>query len=101
MKNDFDTIVAVSSPPGKGAIAVIRLSGPESLRIVQAGMQRSQAELTPRHMYHCCLRTQDGEDLDEVQLCYMRAPASFTGEDLVEVFAHGGTLNLKRLVSWM
>lgn len=82
-----DTIVALGTPPGRGAIAVVRLSGDDALKIA-----RSHVDPWPVHareMSLCALR--DGKKmLDEALITFYDKPHSFTGEDMVEIFTHGG-----------
>ena len=90
-----DTICAVATPPGVGGIGVIRLSGPGSASIAEAicGVLPQ-----PRHAKLVNFRDKDGQIIDQGLLLYFKAPASFTGEDVIEMQAHGGTqvMNLLR-----
>jgi tRNA modification GTPase len=94
-----DTIAAISTPFGEGAIAVIRLSGPRSVEIAGA-IFRSRAavgELPARVQQFG--RIVDGNSvLDEALLAVHRAPASHTGEDVVEIQCHGGILVTRRIL---
>ena len=94
-----DTIAAISTPFGEGAIAVLRLSGPGSIAIA-ADIFRSRtpvAELPSRLQQFG--RIADGSQiLDEVLLSIHRAPSSYTGEDLVEIQCHGGILVTRRIL---
>jgi tRNA modification GTPase len=85
-----DTIVAVATPPGRGALAIVRLSGPGSItigsRLVHPWPDAARESRVGR------MRDADGEPLDEVVAVWYRAPHSFTAEDAVEVTCHGGTL---------
>lgn len=83
------TIAAVATPVGVGALAVVRMSGARALEIAQACTGRA---LRPRHA--TLVRVQDacGRVLDECVATYFAAPASFTGEDVVELCCHGGPL---------
>lgn len=82
-----DTIAAVASPLGTGAVAVIRISGERSWKIAMdlSGIRSPR----PRRLYHTFLKDEDGE-IDEVLIAFYRSPRSYTGEDMVEVFCHGG-----------
>ncbi|MFO7975869.1 MAG: tRNA uridine-5-carboxymethylaminomethyl(34) synthesis GTPase MnmE [Candidatus Hydrogenedentota bacterium] len=87
-----DTIAAISTPPGEGAIGIVRLSGPDALRIAAAVFYSSSGcDITsdPRRIFHGEIRAAD-ETLDEVLVHVMRAPHSYTCEDVVEINAHGG-----------
>jgi tRNA modification GTPase len=90
-----DTVVAVSTAIGAGAIGIVRMSGPEALSIAQSvfrgghGVTLSPGDshrLVYGHIFDPCA----GEDVDEVLLAVMRAPHSYTREDIVEVHCHGG-----------
>ncbi len=90
-----DTICAVATPPGRGGIGVIRVSGPAAGDCAAALAGRLPA---PRHAAFRCFRDSDGEPLDEGILLWMPGPDSFTGEDLVEVQGHGGPVVMDRLL---
>jgi len=83
-----DTIVALSTPSGRGAIAVIRFSGPDSLKIARR-LVRLQIDPKPRRAALGEFCNADGEVVDEVILTWFRAPHSYTGEEVVEVSCHG------------
>lgn len=86
-----DTIAAVATPPGEGAIAMVRVSGPGSREILARIFQSRAAELEPRRATFG--RIVDGEEtVDQVVVTAYRAPASFTGEEMVEICCHGGIL---------
>jgi tRNA modification GTPase len=95
-----DTIAAVATPPGRGGIAVLRLSGPQALAIATAVIGRT---LAPRRASLCTFRDADGAHLDQGLALYFPAPHSFTGEDVVELQGHGSPvvcdLLLARLLS--
>ena len=87
-----DTICAVSTPQGRGGIAVIRVSGPQALDIVQRCWQGKPLADMATHTVHLGnLVDHAGELLDQVVLTIFRAPNSFTGEDVVELTCHGST----------
>lgn len=90
---DVDTIVSLSTAPGLGAIAVVRLSGPEATRVLEA-LCTSRSELPdirrPTLVDLC--DPDDGTPLDRAVVTRFAAPASYTGEDLVEISCHGGWL---------
>ncbi|EAC8326774.1 tRNA uridine-5-carboxymethylaminomethyl(34) synthesis GTPase MnmE [Listeria monocytogenes] len=96
---EFDTIAAISTPPGEGAIAIIRLSGPEAIqiadRIFYAKNSLSEAESHTIHYGHI---KEDGEVIEEVMVTVMRAPRTFTREDVVEINAHGGIVSVNRVL---
>ncbi len=87
-----DTICAISTPTGRGGIAVVRVSGPQALDIVQQRWHGKALTGMDSHTVHLGhLIDSDGETLDQVVLTVYRAPNSFTGEDVVELACHGST----------
>lgn len=87
-----DTICAVSTPPGRGGIAVIRVSGPQALDIVQRRWQgRALADMASHTVHLGHLTDATGDVLDQAVLTVFKAPNSFTGEDVVELACHGST----------
>ncbi|MEE9162510.1 MAG: tRNA uridine-5-carboxymethylaminomethyl(34) synthesis GTPase MnmE [Candidatus Neomarinimicrobiota bacterium] len=85
-----DTIVALATPPGRGGVAVVRLSGPGALKLATRLCDVPLAT-KPRHAFLARI-TAPGHDraLDQALVTYFQAPASFTGEDVVEFSTHGG-----------
>lgn len=83
-----DTIAALATSRGRGAIAIVRLSGPDSLFIARRVTGRDH--FTPRHATLATLSDRDGELIDEALVIYFESPKSFTGEDIVEFQLHGG-----------
>jgi len=81
-----DTIAAVATPPGRGGIGIIRLSGPSAKNIAE---QLCGKSLKSRHAGFASFST-NGELIDEGLAIYFPAPNSFTGEDVVELQGHGG-----------
>ena len=89
-----DTIVAIATPPGRGGIGVIRISGPDAYRIATA--LSGLADLAPRH---ATLTTIGEAGLrDQAILTFFPAPASYTGEDVVEISAHGSPVILRSIL---
>jgi tRNA modification GTPase TrmE len=87
-----DTICAISTPQGRGGIAVIRISGPQALDIVQQRWQgKPLADMTTHTVHLGNLTDSSGDFLDQAVLTVYRAPNSFTGEDVVELACHGST----------
>ena len=102
MKNDFlSTIAAISTPRGKGGVALIRISGEEAVavsgRCFSPRCGKKVADLEPRRAYFGDILL-DGEPIDDGILTVFRAPASYTGEDMVEISCHGGVLVTKRVL---
>ncbi|HEX5513877.1 MAG TPA: tRNA uridine-5-carboxymethylaminomethyl(34) synthesis GTPase MnmE [Gammaproteobacteria bacterium] len=89
-----DTICAVATPPGRGGVGIVRASGPLAGAIARTLLGASP---TPRHAHFARFRRADGELIDEGLLLYFPAPASVTGEDVVELHGHGGPVVLDRL----
>ena len=91
-----DTIAAVSTPYGKGGVAVIRISGADAAVIGDAvffsASGKRLSERAVGRMYYGELRDRNGRSVDDVMAVYFKAPHSFTGEDTVEISCHGGVL---------
>ncbi len=92
-----DTIVSISTPLGKGAIAIVRMSGKDALKIALRlfyceGLDAVKA----RYMYFGKLKLQDS--FEECLMVYFKSPFSFTGEDIVEFQVHGGVLLAQKVV---
>jgi tRNA modification GTPase len=86
-----DTIAAIASPEGRGAIAVLRISGKDSLEGIEKITKGIPEKMVPWKMYHAFfLHSETHHPLDEILICYMKAPKSYTGEDMVEIYCHGG-----------
>ena len=91
-----DTIAAVSTPPGRGGIGIVRVSGPETAAIAEALMGRLP---TPRSAHYCAFRGADQTVIDRGVALYFPAPASFTGEDVLELQGHGGPVVMDMLLA--
>jgi tRNA modification GTPase len=92
-----DTIAAIATPIGEGGLAVIRISGPQALQVADrcftpAGKASLKPSAAPTHTLHYGHVTQNGRSVDEVLLAVLRAPRTFTREDVVEITCHGGIL---------
>jgi tRNA modification GTPase len=99
--NQHETITAISTPPGRGGIGVVRLSGDGSLEIASA-IFRAQGGATVdrpnRAQFGSLIETASGELLDEVIVTYFKAPHSYTGEDVIEISCHGSPVVLSRVL---
>ena len=95
MEPTHETIAAIATACG-GGIGIVRLSGPEAFSIADAHFRPLPEDPKPRHIYHGWWHDADGNSLDEGLLVRMPGPASYTGEDVVEVHLHGGALNMQR-----
>src|SRR5919204_3881666 len=87
-----DTIVAIATPPGRGGLGVVRISGPCSSVVAGALLDRG-TPLAPRHATFARVR-----DVDAVIATLFVAPHSYTGEDVVEISAHGSPAVLRAIV---
>lgn len=93
MTTQSDTIAAQATARGRAALAIIRTSGPDAIKIVDRcfrGAELSQAESHTAHVGY--ITGADGEDIDQVVVTIFRAPRSATGENVAEVSCHGGNL---------
>ena len=93
-----DTISALATPAG-GAIAVIRLSGPKAITIVQSVFSRNITEAKGGTFHYGEIAGDDGETIDDVIISVFRAPHSYTGEDSVEISCHGSRYIIQRILS--
>ncbi len=101
MKNLYtDTIVAPATTPGTGAISIVRISGPEALRITDTVVQLKSGNISDAKAYtiHFGEVFQDGKLLDQVLVSVFRAPHSYTGEDSVEISTHASAYIVTELI---
>lgn len=97
MSFSSDTIAAIATPPGEGAIAMVRISGPDAAPIL-ARIFKSSVK-TPAMRQATFGKIHDGDEvLDQVLVTAFQAPASFTGEDMAEITCHGGILLAARIL---
>ncbi len=97
---DSDTVAALSSPAGEGAIALIRISGPSAIATSDAIFRGKQKPSEfQSHTQHLGQIVESGRVVDQVVLSVHRAPQSYTGEDLVEISCHGGVLVTARVLA--
>lgn len=93
------TIAAIASPPGTGAVALLRLSGPAARAVAARVFSgRSAENWIPRQQHFGRVKNGDGEVIDEVLLTWFPGPNSFTGEEVVEIACHGGVLVTRRIL---
>ena len=90
-----DTIVAQATPPGRGGVGIIRVSGPKALDVAKALLN---VELTPRVATYTGFHDANQEVIDQGIALYFKAPNSFTGEDVVEFQGHGGPVIMDMLL---
>lgn len=101
MNNENDTIIALATPPGVGAIAVIRLSGPSAIdRIDQVFHGKNLADQDSHTLHFGTLR-QEGKIIDEVLVSIFKAPRSYTKENVVEISCHGSPYIVKEIIKVM
>jgi len=101
--SETDTIAAIATPLGEGGLAVLRVSGPQALAIAdriftppaRGGIPASAA---PSHTVHFGHAAHNGRRIDEVLLTVMRAPRTFTREDVVEISCHGGVFVARQVL---
>jgi tRNA modification GTPase len=96
-----DTIAAISTPPGRGGIGVVRLSGPLSLEIAAAlfhSQSRASLDAPNRAQFGHVIDPATDEPIDEAILIYFKSPHSFTGEDVIELSCHGSPVILRRVL---
>lgn len=102
IRSDSDTIAAISTPPGQGGIAVVRISGKKSPiiadKLFSGKIVPSQAE---SHTVHLGMIRESGSEnfMDQVLITVMRSPNSYTGEDVIEISSHGGQLLAQKILT--
>ena len=84
-----DTIVALATPPGVGAIGVVRLSGSKAIGIINGLFSSKDLSAQASHTLHVGFIKENETDIDEVVVSLYKTPKSYTGEDVVEVSCHG------------
>ena len=97
-----DTIAAISTPPGRSALAVVRLSGADAIAIADRVFRAPSGMLegaAPRTLRHGAAWDSAGDVIDELIAVVLQAPASYTGETMVEFTCHGGDWSAPRLLS--
>ncbi len=97
-----DTIAAVSTPPGEGGIAVVRVSGPESIKILSKIFRKEVPspleEAKSQTIHYGTIVDESGQVLDQVLLSLFRRPKSYTAEDVIEISAHGGSRVIQKIL---
>jgi tRNA modification GTPase len=86
------TIAAIATPPGTGALSLIRISGPDAVAVAERATGRSLVDTAARHARHCKVLDAQGVTIDDGLLTRYQAPHSHTGEHCVEFTGHGGIL---------
>ena len=97
-----DTISAVTTAPGNAAIGIVRISGADALQIADKmffAASGKKLETYPSHtMVYGFVRDREGRDIDEVLTVYMKAPRSYTAEDVIEIQCHGGMQSIRQIL---
>jgi len=98
----LDTIAAIATPPGPGGIGIVRVSGPDAARLADIVFVRARAGVWDSHrLYHGRVVDGDGQRLDDALAVLMRAPHSYTGEDVLELQCHGSPVLLQRVLAML
>lgn len=98
---DFDTITSISTPMGEGAIGIVRLSGPQAIEIgdiLYKGKKKLSEVETHTINYGHIIDPKTNETVEEVMVSVLRAPKTFTREDIIEINCHGGILTINRIL---
>ncbi|GEK90806.1 tRNA uridine-5-carboxymethylaminomethyl(34) synthesis GTPase MnmE [Alkalibacterium kapii] len=102
MAIEFDTIAAISTPPGEGGIGIVRISGDEALeiadRVYKAGKKQLINQKTHTIHYGHIVNPKTDNQIDEVMVTVMRAPKTYTREDVVEINTHGGIVSVNKVL---
>ena len=93
------TIVAVATPPGMGAVSMIRISGPDAIHVADQATDGSVSHQAPRCARYCRVLDEHGETIDDGLLTVFPGPRSYTGEDSVEFTGHGGILATREVLA--
>ena len=94
----MDTIVAVATPPGRSAIAVVRMSGPSALDITRVLIHEPAYEPEPGHVFLKDIKTEEHEVMDQALVTFFKEPHSFSGEDMIEISCHGSPVIVRKLL---
>ena len=97
---EYDTIAAISTPPGEGAISIVRLSGDHALSIAMKIYKGKDLTKVPTHTIHYghIIDPKNNEMVDEVMVTVMRGPKTYTREDIVEINCHGGIVPTNKIL---
>jgi tRNA modification GTPase len=98
VNNWNDTIIALATPPGIGAIGIIRLSGSNAIVIANELLPSKNLLKQPSHTVHVGILKEKNNTIDEVVITLYKAPRSYTGENVVEISAHGSPFVLQRIM---
>lgn len=100
VSTEFDTIAAISTPPGEGGISIIRISGVDALKNASQIYRGKDLNKVNSHTinYGHIIDPENGNEVDEVMVSVMRAPHTYTKEDIVEINCHGGIVATNRIL---
>lgn len=97
------TIAAIATAPGESGIGIVRISGPQTLATLRTIFRdqrgRKRQRFAPRHLYLGYIVDREEQVLDQVLVTFMPGPFSYTGEDIVEINAHGGAIITKEILA--
>lgn len=99
-QTEYDTIAAIGTPAGEGAISIVRLSGDDAISIVMKMFKGKDLTKVPTHTlnYGHIIDPKSGDVVDEVMVSVMRAPKTYTREDIVEINCHGGIVPTNKIL---
>ena len=97
---EFDTIAAISTPIGEGGISIVRMSGEDAIKIANQVFKGANLAKVDTHTIHYghIINPQNDQVIDEVMVTVLRAPKTFTCEDIVEINCHGGIVVTNKIL---
>ncbi len=98
MNNWNDTIIAIATPPGIGAIGVLRISGDKAIEIINSIFVHKDLTVQPSHTLHVGILKDKNEVIDEVVVSLFKSPRSYTGENVVEISCHGSSFIQQKII---
>ncbi len=93
-----ETIAAIATPPGEGGVAMIRISGKQAIDVAEKVYSGAIRKYKSHTAHYGKIQDKDGKKIDDVLILPMIAPKSYTGEDTVEIFCHGGSLITRQVL---
>jgi tRNA modification GTPase len=99
LNNWNDTIIAIATPPGVGALGVIRISGNKAIEIINSIFINKDLSVQPSHTLHVGILKNNDDVIDEVVVSLFIAPRSYTGEDVVEISCHGSSFIQQKIIN--
>ena len=97
---EFDTIAAISTPPGEGAISIVRMSGENAVKIATKVFQGKDLTQVASHTinYGHIIDPASHREIDEVMVSVLRGPKTYTREDIIEINCHGGIVSTNEIL---